>query len=115
MSWVEQGRSPLGALSDALDEWIAQSETSGDAFRERWEQQSEQIDLNVAAETVAEMIEERFSLAASDCRVTLKTDTRNQLEEVCVALSGRAIWIDAQQIQAMVRETLGCACTVYVE
>jgi hypothetical protein len=115
MSWVEQGRSPLGALSDALDEWIAQSETSGDAFRERWEQQSEQIDLNVAAETVAEMIEERFSLAASDCRVTLKTDARNQLEEVCVALSGRAIWIDAQQIQAMVRETLGCACTVYVE
>ena len=115
VSWTEQAASPLEALSSALDDWIAQSEVSGDAFKERWEQQSEQIDLSLAAETVAEMIEEHFSLAASDCRVSLKTDGHGQLKEVCVALSGRAIWVDAQQIQTMVRKTLGCACTVYIE
>ena len=114
-SWAEQGRLPWEALSNALDEWTAQSEASGDIFKERWEAQSEQIDLTVAAETVAEMIEEHFSLAASDCRVMLETDGHGELLEVRVALTGRAIWVDARQIQTMIRDTLGCACTVYIE
>ncbi len=114
-AWAEQGGSPLVALSNALDEWIAQSEASGESFEARWEEQSEQLDLTVAAETVAEMIEQRFALAASDCRVTLATDGEATLTEVRVALSGRAIWTNSQEIQRYIRETLGVSCTVYIE
>lgn len=114
-AYVAQGISPLEALEGAVDEWLDKSEHSGEDFEARWEEQSEALDLTVAAETVAEMIEEHFSLAAADCRVSLTTDGQGELVEVRVALTGRAIWTDARAIQEMIDELLGCGCTVYIE
>lgn len=114
-TYAAQEISPLDALSGAIDEWLERSEVSGNDLAARWEEQSEALDLSVAAETVSKMIEERFSISAADCRVSLATDDRGELHEVRVALSGRAIWTDAHAIQSMIDELLGCACTVYIE
>lgn len=115
VAWLEQGRSPIGALSSALDDWLSQGEAEEMSFEKRWREQSEQLDLSMAAEMVAEMIEEKFDLADSDCRVTLTVDDDGALCEVRVALTGRAIWVNTQEVQAVIREVLGCESTVYLE
>ena len=115
VSWGGQVGSLPERLGEAGEEWIEESEDSGESFASRWQAQNEQLDLSIAAETLAEMIEQRFSLAASDCRVSLATDGAGALCEVRVAFSGRAIWVNAQEVKNWISELLGCECTVYIE
>lgn len=113
-AWLESGETPFDALSSALDGWLSQSEEET-SFEQRWKEQSEQLDLNMAGAMVEEMLEERFDLSASDCRVTLAVGRDGVLSEVRVALTGRAIWVNTKHLQDYIRQALGCESTVYIE
>ena len=113
---ISRGASLPDVLTDALDGWLETSEQKKEEYTERWEQESERLDLDYAQSTVASMLAEQFSIQEKECRVeiVLRSD-ETVIERIRVALSGRGIWVNTHQMQSYIKETFGCESTIYIE
>lgn len=88
---------------------------SDEQYAERWEEECERLDVSLAAETVAELLETEFGLAAADCRVELILSESNTISKVRVALSGQAIWVNTHEMETYIERMLGCPSMIYIE
>lgn len=106
-----------GELPRIWEDWLAQwTDTDEDAeeWKDRWQAESEELDIAYAQQMVADMIREEFGLEASSVRVELVVDVET-VREARVALSGKAIWVDTHRMEAYVHDTFGWQSTVYIE
>lgn len=106
-------------IKDGLQDWMSQwadGEQLKEDFADRWQEESERLDIAYAAEVLVQMLESEFEIAASDCRVELiVAPSGEMIEMVRVALSGRAVWVDTHKMEAYIRNTFGCESTIYIE
>lgn len=112
---ITDGDSLPERLRQWSEEWLARGEDADDELAKRWGEECQRLDLAVAAETVAEMLEERFSLASSDCRAELELDTEGNIRQIRVVLTGKAIWVNTHEMQDYMESTFGCESVIYIE
>lgn len=114
-SLVQNGEDIRQGLEHWISQW-ADEEQATENFTQQWQEQLEQMDTAYAGELVAQMLQSKFGLAVSDVRVTLTIDqTGKNIEEMRVALTGRAIWADTHAMDAYIRDSFGCKSTIYIE
>ena len=102
-------------LQDWVSQWADEQQTTQD-FENRWQTESEQLDVAYAEQLIAEMLRDNFAIAASDLGVEIiLTPSRDAIDELRVALTGRAIWIDTHKMEAYIHDTFGCDATIYIE
>lgn len=107
-------------LPTRLDDWVdrvqGESEASKEHWTRRWQEECQSWSLAWAQEQIGTMLRENFSLERENCRVTVVPDASGEtLQEVRIALSGRAIWCDTHAIEAWVEETFGCSAVTYID
>ena len=114
-SLVQSGQNIKQGLEHWISQWADEEQATED-FTQQWQEQLEQMDAAYAGELVAQMLQSKFGLAASDVRTEVMLDrTGKSIGEMRVALSGRAVWADTHAIEAYIRDTFGCDSTVYIE
>lgn len=87
-------------------------------YEERMEEALEQASGAYFAETLTQLIEERFSIPDGSVRCTVKWNSDGDKfapERVTVILSGSAIWKNPSEIEAFVSSLLGCECISAIE
>ena len=70
------------------------------------------------AQALTELLEREFSIPSGEarCRITWREEGEQRLpDRVTVILSGSAIWIDPDPIEARVSELVGCECVTAIE
>lgn len=107
-------------LPELFDNWTQEFldslENGEQEYEERWQEEGERLDIDLAQQTVAGMLCQRFSFQIEDCRVEITPDaSKTGIQELRVALSGKAIWANTHEIREYVNQTLGCPSTVYIE
>lgn len=106
----------IARLEGALEEWLSQGEQTRDEYDDLWQEQYEQMDVAYAEASMTALLQQKFAIASGDVRVRLQVDeSREKIESVHVALSGRAVWLNTHEIEAYVEQMLGCECTTYIE
>lgn len=115
VTWLREGESLPDHLRDFWDGLTQDAEDTEQELLDRWEQESERLDIALAEETVAEMLETKFSLSSEDCRVSLTLDDGGNITCVRVALRGRGIWCNTHEMQAYIEQTFGWESVIYIE
>ncbi len=107
------------SIKDRLENWVSQwtdGQEMTEDFADRWQTESERLDAAYAGELIAQMLESEFEIAASDVRVELVlAQSGETIDEIRVALTGRAIWVDTHKMEAYIHDTFGCDATIYIE
>lgn len=115
VAWLRGGESLPDHLRDFWDGLTQDAEDTDRELLDRWEQESERLDITLAEQTVAEMLEARFALSSEDCRVSLILDDGDNITCVRVALSGRGVWCNTHEMQAYIEQTFGWESVIYIE
>ena len=110
----------LNTLPERLEDWIGvrreEAEDIEQDCKDRWQTESERIDVLLAEQTVAQMLREQFSMSVKECRVQLTTDDSGErITHIGVALSGQAVWKDTHAMEQYLKQTFGCESTIYIE
>jgi hypothetical protein len=61
------------------------------------------------------LLEQKFGIAADQCRILVQWDEQDRVTQVTLVLSGKAIWQDPDPICAYVRQLIGCECKVVLD
>jgi hypothetical protein len=108
-----------GELPKIWEDWFKEWTDTDEEIKEwedRWQEESEGLDIAYAQLLVADMIREEFGLEASDVRVELLLDEEEgSVKEARVALTGKAIWVDTHRMEAYIKDTFGWQGTIYLE
>jgi hypothetical protein len=108
-----------GELPKIWEDWFKEWTDTDEEIKEwedRWQEESEGLDIAYAQLMVADMIREEFGLEASDVRVELLLDEEEgSVKEARVALTGKAIWVDTHRMEAYIKDTFGWQGTIYLE
>ena len=114
-SLLQKGVALPELLEERTQQWLDSLQAREEDYEQRWQEEGERLDIDLAGRTVAQMICQRFSLQESDCQVEITpNESKTGISEVRVALSGRAKWTNTHQIQQYLEQTLGCSSTIYV-
>lgn len=86
-------------------------------YREQTNAALESASKTYLAQTLTSFLEQRFSIPVGEVRCTIlwEKDESVSPEKVTVILSGSAIWKNPNDIEAAVRELLGCECVTAIE
>lgn len=98
-----------------LDGWGESAEQVREDLEERFYLETERLDMALAEQTVAELLQERFSLSSEDCRVVLTVDEQSNVIGMRVALRGQGIWVNTHELTEYIKQTFGCECIIYIE
>ncbi|MBR2621305.1 MAG: stage III sporulation protein AF [Clostridia bacterium] len=116
VSLVRMGADLPARLEEALSDWPAIKEQADQEFTDRWQEEYEQMDATLASQTIAHMLQERFSVASGDVSVEVRLDeNQSHIAQIRIALSGRAIWLNTHEIERFIVETFDCECIIYME
>ena len=108
---VREGENLWHMLQSA----IAQAEEDAATYDTQHEELLQQWDVRIAACAIEQALCEQFAMDAEDVEVTIRLQAEtDEIAHVYVALSGRAIWQDAQKIRQYIENTVGRQATVYL-
>ena len=110
----------LNTLPERLGDWLSvrreEAEDIKQDWNDRWQKESERIDVLFAEQTVAQMLCEQFSMSIQECGVQLALeDNGERIAHIRVALSGQSIWKDTHAMEEYLKQTFGCESTIYIE
>lgn len=106
----------IDRLEGALDEWLTEGEQAEEEYQDQWKEQYEHMDATYAEASIAYLLQEKFEILPEDMAVRIKADaTGERIEAVYVGLGGRAVWLNAHEIEAYIESMLGCECTTYIK
>jgi hypothetical protein len=115
ISLLQNGGELPKIWEDWFKEWTDTDENT-EQWEDRWQEESEGLDIAYAQLMVADMIREEFGLEASDVRVELLLDEdEGSVKEARVALTGKAIWVDTHAMETYIKDTFGWQSTIYME
>ena len=115
-SLLQGDESLLDRLDGLWEEWRAENEDKKEEYRDLWEEQCERIDTAYAEEAIVAMVAQHFSLEQGEIRVEVVTNAQGTgIEEVRVALSGRAVWVNTHEVQDYLGTLLGCESSIWIE
>lgn len=98
------------------EQWLREQQEAEQQYEDRWQTEGERLDVALAQEMIAQMLEQRFGLLAADCRVEITTDASGTIiDHMGIMLSGQGIWTNAHEVQSYVKTTFGCEASVYIE
>lgn len=106
-----------GELARIWEDWFkgwTDTDENTEQWEDRWQEESEQLDITYAEQVVAEMICTKFGLEAENVQVELISDGTT-VREARVALTGKAIWVDTHRMEAYIKDTFGWQGTIYME
>ena len=112
---LRDGESIKDRLQHWVSQWADEEQTTQD-FENRWQTESEQLDVVYAEQLIAEMLRDEFAIAASDLGIEIVlSPSRDAIDQLRVALTGRAIWTDTHKMETYIHNTFGCDVTIYIE
>ena len=112
-----QGEGCLLDLAGGLwEEWSEGNEDKKEEYGDLWKEQCERIDTAYAEEAIASIISQQFSLDQGEIRVKVMVSAQGTgIEEVRVALTGGAIWVNTHEVQDYLRALLNCESSIWIE
>jgi hypothetical protein len=116
LSLLQGDENLLDRVDELWEEWSEENENKREEYGDRWEEQCERIDVAYAEEAIAAMIAQNFSLERSEVRVEVVMSAQGTgIEEVRVALTGGAIWVNSHEVQDYLHTLLGCESSIWIE
>ena len=112
---------PLAGVRDVLGTfdlgaWAAGMEREAEEDYERlMEEKLTVVSREQVEGAVQELLREAFAVGEEECTVTVELEESGgtlAVRGVWIALRGRAVLCDPREIEAAVKERLGCPCTV---
>ena len=110
----------IGSVSswfEELEEAADAGESGGDDYAAQLETAMESASRSYFAQSLTQMLEQRFSIPAGEVRCTVRWQQDEELrpERVTLVLSGSAIWKNPAEMEEFVTGLLGCECVTAIE
>ena len=110
----------IGSVSswfEELEEAADAGESGGDDYAAQLEAAMESASRSYFAQSLTQMLEQRFSIPAGEIRCTVRWQQDEELrpERVTLVLSGSAIWKNPAEMEEFVTGLLGCECVTAIE
>ena len=115
--------APLPKAIGSVSSWFEELEEAADAgesggdYAAQLEAAMESASRSYFAQSLTQMLEQRFSIPAGEIRCTVRWQQGEELrpERVTLVLSGSAIWKNPAEMEEFVTGLLGCECVTAIE
>ncbi len=116
--------APLPKAIGSVSSWFEELEEAADAgesgggdYAAQLEAAMESASRSYFAQSLTQMLEQRFSIPAGEVRCTVRWQQDEELrpERVTLVLSGSAIWKNPAEMEEFVTGLLGCECVTAIE
>ncbi len=116
--------APLPKAIGSVSSWFEELEEAADAgesgggdYAAQLEAAMESASRSYFAQSLTQMLEQRFSIPAGEIRCTVRWQQDEELrpERVTLVLSGSAIWKNPVEMEEFVTGLLGCECVTAIE
>ena len=116
--------TPLPKAIGSVSSWFEELEEAADAgesgggdYAAQLEAAMESASRSYFAQSLTQMLEQRFSIPAGEIRCTVRWQQDEELrpERVTLVLSGSAIWKNPAEMEEFVTGLLGCECVTAIE
>ena len=116
--------APLPKAIGSVSSWFEELEEAADAgesdggdYAAQLEAAMESASRSYFAQSLTQMLEQRFSIPAGEIRCTVRWQQDEELrpERVTLVLSGSAIWKNPAEMEEFVTGLLGCECVTAIE
>lgn len=116
--------APLPKAIGSVSSWFEELEEAADAgesgggdYAAQLEAAMESASRSYFAQSLTQMLEQRFSIPAGEIRCTVRWQQGEELrpERVTLVLSGSAIWKNPAEMEKFVTGLLGCECVTAIE
>lgn len=116
--------APLPKAIGSVSSWFEELEEAADAgesgggdYAAQLEAAMESASRSYFAQSLTQMLEQRFSIPAGEIRCSVRWQQGEELrpERVTLVLSGSAIWKNPAEMEEFVTGLLGCECVTAIE
>ena len=116
--------APLPKAIGSVSSWFEELEEAADAgesgggdYAAQLEAAMESASRSYFAQSLTQMLEQRFSIPAGEIRCTVRWQQDEELrpDRVTLVLSGSAIWKNPAEMEEFVTGLLGCECVTAIE
>ena len=116
--------APLPKAIGSVSSWFEELEEAADAgesgggdYAAQLEAAMESASRSYFAQSLTQMLEQRFSIPAGEIRCTVRWQQGEEPrpERVTLVLSGSAIWKNPAEMEKFVTGLLGCECVTAIE
>lgn len=116
--------APLPKAIGSVSSWFEELEEAADAgesgggdYAAQLEAAMESASRSYFAQSLTQMLEQRFSIPAGEIRCTVRWQQDEELrpERVTLVLSGSTIWKNPAEMEEFVTGLLGCECVTAIE
>ena len=116
--------APLPKAIGSVSSWFEELEEAADAgesgggdYAAQLEAAMESAARSYFAQSLTQMLEQRFSIPAGEIRCTVRWQQDEELrpERVTLVLSGSTIWKNPAEMEEFVTGLLGCECVTAIE
>ena len=116
--------APLPKAIGSVSSWFEELEEAADAgesgggdYAAQLEAAMESASRSYFAQSLTQMLEQRFSIPTGEIRCTVRWQQGEELrpERVTLVLSGSAIWKNPAEMEKFVTGLLGCECVTAIE